>query len=103
MVRHDGDPSAVAFASLETVGRGGALLRCTEPIPAAPDAELTICLAGGVIRARSRVLYQIPEEDGLGVGVEFLELLGDSGVLLEHLVEPEPDEAAPDPPPALSA
>lgn len=81
-----GDPGRVTFGSLETVGRGGALLRCEKPIPTTTDAEVTICLAGGVIRARARVLYHLPHEDGLAIGVEFLDLSDDSADLLDHLV-----------------
>lgn len=81
------------FVRLESVGRGGALLRCEAPVPVGEVVDLTICLAGGVIRARGRVLYHLQHEDGLGVGVEFLELAPAGEELLEYLVTPDPDEA----------
>lgn len=95
VVRRDGDGRGLAFGSLETVGQGGALIRCHEPIPESAEADLAICLAGGVIRARARVLYHLPGEDGLGIGVEFLELRGGSQELLDHLVLAPEDEEEP--------
>lgn len=87
MVRHDGDRSRSTFAILEIVGRGGALLRSAEPVPVESEAELAICLAGGVIRARARVLYHLRDPEGLGIGVEFLDLSPSGSELLEQLVE----------------
>ena len=97
LVRRLDNGGSVAFGSLETVGRGGALLHCDQPLPDASDAEVAICLAGGVIRARARVLYHLPQEKGLGIGVEFLEISDDSADLLDHLVSSRGDDVQPDP------
>lgn len=86
VVYHDGEDTVCSFVRLETVGRGGALLICDEPVPIGDLVDLAICLAGGVIRTRARVLYHLPGETGCGVGVEFVGLSGDAAELLDHLV-----------------
>lgn len=90
VVRRLEDGTTETFARLETVGQGGALLWCDEPIPESEETELIICLAGGVIRVRARVLYHLPGDDGVGVGVEFVEVPAKSGDLLHGLVSPPP-------------
>lgn len=99
---HEGEDTVCTFVRLESLGRGGALLSCPEPVPIGARVDLAICLAGGVIRARARVLYHLPDEQGCGVGVEFLELPGDSADLLERLVASAGEEGvgdgAPSPP-----
>lgn len=97
-----------SFARLESVGRGGALLLCDRPLPIGSEVELTICLAGGAIRTRARVLYhlQTGRSDGgeVGLGVEFLSVAGQDAELLDHLTTPTAfefqsgDSAIPDPP-----
>ncbi len=75
------------YLRLEEVGQGGALLRCESELSEGSEVDLEICLAGGVIRVRSRVLYCQPAEDGaFTVGVEFLELAPGSEELLAELV-----------------
>jgi hypothetical protein len=90
---HGGEDTACSFVRLESVGRGGALLLCDQPVPIGAEVDLAICLAGAVIRTRARVVYHRDEDgDGVGIGVEFLELSGDNAVLLEQLIARE-DEA----------
>jgi hypothetical protein len=90
---HGGEDTACSFVRLESVGRGGGLLLCDQPVPVGAEVDLAICLAGAVIRTRARVVYHRDEDgDGVGIGVEFLELTGDNAVLLEQLIAPE-DEA----------
>jgi len=83
----DGEETACAFVRLESVGRGGAFLLCEQPVPVGSEVDLAICLAGAVIRTRARVVYHLEENGGgIGLGVEFLELAGDSAELLEQLI-----------------
>lgn len=88
-----------SFARMESVGRGGALLFCDRPLPIGSELDLTICLAGGVIRTRARVLYHLQtdgSDDGeVGLGVEFLGVAGDDAELLEHLTTPTAFEYLP--------
>jgi hypothetical protein len=99
-----GEDTTCSFVRLESVGRGGVFLRCERPVPVGTEVTLAICLAGGVIRARGRVVYQLEEADeAVGIGVEFLELLGDGAELLEQLVAPEAAEPAPSDPSSAPA
>ena len=83
-----------SFVQLERVGRGGALLLCKEPVPVGSFVDLAICLAGGVIRTRARVVYHTETEMGVGIGVEFVQISGDDAELLAHLAAPSPRELA---------
>ena len=83
-----------SFVQLERVGRGGALLLCNRPVPVGSHVDLAICLAGGVIRTRARVLYHLEWETGVGIGVEFVGISGDDAELLAHLAAPSPRELA---------
>ncbi|HUP43847.1 MAG TPA: PilZ domain-containing protein [Thermoanaerobaculia bacterium] len=99
-----GEDTTCSFVRLESVGRGGVFLRCERPVPVGTEVTLAICLAGGVIRARGRVVYQLEEADeAVGLGVEFLELLGDGAELLEQLLAPEAAEPAPSDPSSAPA
>ena len=88
-----------AFARMESVGRGGALLLFDRPLPIGSELELTICLAGGVIRTRARVLYHLQagrsDDEEVGLGVEFLDVDGDDAKLLDHLTTPTAFEFLP--------
>lgn len=94
---HGGEDTACSFVRLESIGRGGALLLCDRPVPVGVEVDLAICLAGAVIRTRARIVYHLDADgDGVGTGVEFLELVGDNAVLLEQLIaedEPASDDA----------
>jgi hypothetical protein len=83
-----------SFVQLERIGRGGALLACDKPIPVGSYVDLAICLAGGVIRTRARVLYHQQSDSGVGIGVEFVAISGDDAELLAHLAAPSPRELA---------
>lgn len=96
VVYHEGEDTGCTFVRLESLGRGGALLSCPEPVPIGARVDLAICLAGGVIRARARVLYHLPDEEGCGVGVEFVELPENSAELLRQLVPSDGEEGAGD-------
>ena len=100
VVYTEDEDSACSFVRLESVGRGGALLLCDRPIPIDTELDLAICLAGGVIRTRARVLYHVEAADGVGIGVEFLGVRGDGAELLERLATPTPWEVPLDPPPS---
>jgi hypothetical protein len=92
-----GEDTACSFVRLESIGRGGAFLMCEKPVPVGSEVDLAICLAGGVIRTRARVVYHREENgEGVGLGVEFLELPGSSAELLDRLIAPE-EEAGADP------
>lgn len=107
-VTSDDGEAACSFARLETVGRGGALLLCDRPLRIGSEVDLAICLAGGVIRTRARVLYHVDAiesgHEATGLGVEFLRVAGDDAELLDHLTTPTPFEFPPAvpavPPPA---
>jgi len=90
----DGEETACTFVRLESVGRGGAFLLCDRPMPVGSEVDLAICLAGAVIRTRARVLYHRQENGGgVGVGMEFLELAGDSAELLDQLITLDEEQA----------
>lgn len=96
----DGEETACAFVRLESVGRGGAFLLCEQPVSVGSEVDLAICLAGAVIRTRARVVYHLEENGGgIGLGVEFLELAGDSAELLEQLITLDEKQAEDDVPP----
>lgn len=92
--------TACSFARMESVGRGGALLLCDQPLAVGSELELTICLAGGVIRTRARVLYHLKTgrstDEEVGLGVEFLAVVGDGAELLDHLTTPTAFEFLPE-------
>ncbi len=75
------------FVCTETIGLGGCMVRCPEPMEPDSRAEVRICLAGGVIRAACRVAYC--RRDGGGeyeVGVEFLSVVESDRPLLDAVV-----------------
>ena len=78
-----------AFGRLEIVGGGGALVRCRHEFSVGERLDMLICLAGGVIPAKVRVVYAEENGDGNGwaVGVEF-RYLGEGGAeLLRSVME----------------
>lgn len=74
------------YQRLVRVGRGGAELLCRGALPEGEPVEIEICLAGGVIRARGRVVGSRPNRDGHLVGVAFHELAPEDAVLLADLL-----------------
>jgi len=80
-----------SYLRLDLVGRGGALLRCGQPIDVGTEMALEICLAGAVIEARAEVVYSRPNGQVFEVGVEFLDFGPYGEELLEQLLA---DEAA---------
>jgi hypothetical protein len=77
------------YGRLETVGPGGAMVRCPQALPPGTELEVEICLAGGVIQAHSRVLYDRWDDGDHAVGLEFLDLAGPSRLLLQRLLAEE--------------
>lgn len=95
MILHsDEGDTTCSFVRLDSVGQGGAFLLCSRPVPIGTQVDLAICLAGGVIRTRARVLYHRRSDDDqdVGIGVEFLALSDDSAQLLDQLVAPASPE-----------
>lgn len=75
------------YQRLVLVGRGGAELVCNASLPTGAVVGLEICLAGGVIRARGRVVGSRPAGEGHLVGIAFLELPPEDEELLAALLE----------------
>jgi len=75
-----------SFLRLDTVGRGGALLRCRNVIDAGTEMALEICLAGAVIEVRARAVYCRLSGESFEVGVEFLAFGPYGEELLEQLL-----------------
>ena len=79
-------PVGSEYLRIEVIGRGGAQLRSDVPIEPGTRMPLEICLAGGVIEVRARVVYCVERDDAYTVGVELVELGEDAEELLARLI-----------------
>ena len=75
------------YQRLVRVGRGGVELLCRGSLDEGRLVDLEICLAGGVIRARGRVVGSRPAGDGHLVGVAFVDLPPEGEELLAALLD----------------
>ena len=87
MVRLQGSRPLEEFARTRTLGLGGCMFVSEEPLGHGNRLELAISLAGRVLRADSRVVYE-KELRGAGreVGVEFVQMDVNDRRFLEAVV-----------------
>lgn len=77
------------YLVLDVVGRGGAALRCDSELTPGELVDLEICLSGGVIRTRARVIECRGTPGDYRIGVEFVEIAEGDEPLLAALLEDE--------------
>ncbi len=83
----DGAELARHFVRAETIGLGGCMVRCPAPLARGTEVAVRICLAGGVIRAESRVAYvRAGNGRGYEIGLEFLSIPEADRPLLDAVV-----------------
>lgn len=83
----DGTQLDCRFVTSEVIGLGGCMVLCPQALPVGAEAEVRICLAGGVIRADCRVAYsRRSESDGYEIGLEFLVIPEADRPLLDAVV-----------------
>jgi hypothetical protein len=80
------DGADCRYLLLEVVGRGGAELLCESEVPTGALLDLEICLSGGVIRVRARVIECRGVAGDYRVGVEFVEMAEEDEPLLAALL-----------------
>ncbi len=81
------------FTKTRTVGLGGCMVVSDQPLGLGAGVELLISLRGGVVKARGRVVYEIPKGDkSYEIGVEFLRMATGDLSLLQSLFEGQPVE-----------
>ncbi|MGD1146762.1 MAG: PilZ domain-containing protein [Thermoanaerobaculaceae bacterium] len=75
LVKKIGDEASESLAKTRTVGGGGCMFVHHEPLGVGARVELLISLAGRVIKAQGRVVWEVIVETGrVEVGVEFLSI-----------------------------
>ena len=73
LVKKIGDDTSESLAKTRTVGGGGCMFVHHETLGVGSDIELLISLAGRVIKAYGRVVWEVVNEPGrVEVGVEFV-------------------------------
>jgi hypothetical protein len=79
------------FARTSSMALGGCSFVSDEPLREGANVELLINVAGRVITARGRCVYDNPVEDGRHeIGVEFTQLAEEDGVAIGQLFETPP-------------
>ncbi len=74
------------FARARVLGAGGCMFESSEPLGYGSLTELLISLGGRVVKADSRVVWEVPEETGRHqVGVEFLRISPQDRALIESI------------------
>ena len=90
LVKKTGPEESEGFAKTQVVGGGGCMFLSDESIGVGSRVELLISVHGRVIRARARVVYEIPRDDGQReVGVEFTDIGADDRGVIEGLLSGE--------------
>ena len=75
LVKKIGDEASEALAKTRTVGGGGCMFIHHEPLGVGSGVELLISLAGRVIKAQGKIVWEVVTEPGhVEVGVEFLRI-----------------------------
>jgi hypothetical protein len=75
LVKKIGDEASEALAKTRTVGGGGCMFVHHETLGLGSGVELLISLAGRVIKAQGKVVWEVVAEPGrIEVGVEFLRI-----------------------------
>jgi c-di-GMP-binding flagellar brake protein YcgR len=73
------------FARTRDLGLGGCSFVNAAPIAVGTMLDLSISLAGRVVRTTSRVVYDLPEGDAHEIGVKFLSIDPEDAELLREL------------------
>jgi hypothetical protein len=66
--------AAEGFAKTRVVGMGGCGFVVPAPLGVGSTIDLSLSIGGRVISAVAQVVYEIPRESGVEVGVEFVRL-----------------------------
>ena len=75
LVKRIGDDSSESLAKTRTVGGGGCMFVHHEPLGVGQRIELLISIAGRVVKAEGRVVWEeVGEPGSVEVGVEFLNI-----------------------------
>jgi hypothetical protein len=93
LVKKLGPGEMEEFAKTQTVGLGGCMVVSDSSLGLGAGVELLISVRGGVVKARGRVVYEIPRgEKAFQIGVEFLRMATGDLKLLQTLFEGQPEE-----------
>ncbi len=85
LVKKLGGEASESLAKTRTVGGGGCMFVHHEPLGVGASIELLISLAGRVIKARARVVWEVVAKPGhVEVGVEFLSISAKDRKALEN-------------------
>lgn len=76
------------LARTHSLGRGGCGFRSPEALQEGSILKILISAGTDVVKARGRVVYSTPMDNGFEIGVEFLEVDPSSEGALESLLEP---------------
>ena len=88
LVRDPADTPRAEFAETNSVGLGGCGFRSELPLEVDQRVELLILVDPLLLKAKARVAYTRPLDDGgFDVGVEFVELKDKDREVLEGLLE----------------
>ena len=89
LVKLLGSEVSEGFAKTSSVGLGGCMFFNSESIGVGAYLDLLISVRGTVAKAMSKVVYEIPADEGYQVGVEFIQISDADRRLLEILWTPE--------------
>ena len=94
LIRQLGPGESEEFVKARNVGLGGCMVVSDVPLGLGSGVDLLISVRGGVVKARGRVVYEIPKgKKAFEVGVEFLRIATGDLKLLQALFEGQPKEA----------
>jgi hypothetical protein len=81
-------PAAEGSANPRVVGVGGCCFGVPAPLGVASTIDLSLSIGGRVVSAVAQVVYEIPREVGVEVGVEFVRLDKSDRQFLRRFLEP---------------
>ena len=89
LVKMLGSEVSEGFAKTFSVGLGGCMFLNTESIGVGAYLDLLISVRGTVAKAMAKVVYELPDDNGYQVGVEFIQISDADRRLLEILWTPD--------------
>lgn len=86
LVKKMGQSEVEGFTKTKTVGLGGCMFLSDESFGIGSYFEIFISAGSHVVKAKGKVVYEIPDESGvLNVGAEFVDIDDEDRKLLETL------------------